>query len=148
MDILKNNHDFSKEIGEFRFGDIGQDGYGNNFPLCFTSMPNNPIMSKQVYYPAHTVNSVPGYKWEQEYWAVIVVAEGTPELAQARIYQLGHLAQWVLSQNVQLRDKDGTDPLCTNSSCMLQRRMESLKGDLVESMTVRVRPTNFTYSFD
>ena len=148
MEILKNDHDFAEQISEFRFGDIGQDGYGNNFPLCYTSMPSNPLMYKQVYFPAYSNNTVPGYKWEHEFWAVIIVAEGTPEAAQERIYQLGHLAQKILSQNVQLRDKDGTDPLCSNSTVILQRRMESHRGDLVESMTVRVRTINFTYSFD
>ena len=152
LDILKNDHDFAEQIRIFRFGDFGTDPdkqvASTAYPLCYVSMPSNPVMYRHNYFPATHVNTVPGQKWEQEFWAVIVVYEGTPERAQRKLDQLTHQAQKVLSQNVQLRDKDGENPLCTTSSIMLQRRFDTTTGDLMDGMTVRVRTINYTDPFE
>ena len=146
---MRNEQDFAKHIRQFRFGALGNnDTYGNAYPLVYSSAPSDPVMYKTDYFPATSVHTVPGQKWEMEFWAIIVVYQATPEATQKLLFELGHQAQIILSQNVQLRDKDREDPLCHTSSTILQRRLETQRGKLTEAMNVRVRTINYTMPFD
>ncbi len=145
LDILQADTEFAEKIAEFRFGDLPQVPDGTNFPLCFISTAQTPEISRTIITPQSNVNLLPGQRIKLEFWVIIVVTkQSTPGDVQHELYELSAMVQNILAKNNQLRDTAGENPLCMTSEIFTQGRLEQKKGQLLEAMTIRVRPTIVT----
>jgi len=147
LEILRNNAAFAAEIREFRFGDLGDNRdniiNASAYPLCYVTTATNPEVSRVSMFPTGDTGRIPGQKRIYEFWVIIVTKTGKPELSQRNLYKLTGMVLDTLEKNQQLRNTRNENPLCAASDIFTQRRLETHRGQLVEAMTIRVRPMVF-----
>ena len=155
LEILRADPTLGPMISEWRFGDLGdeatakgKDGSSaskeqtaSSYPLCYTTTAPNPEVSRTVIGSEGNPDIMVPQMREYEFWAVFVTTGGTPAEAQESLYKITAIAQAVLEQNLRLKTPAGDDPLCMTCIIHPQRRIERFRGTLLESMTLRVRPT-------
>ena len=145
LEVLQAEPKLKEKISEFRFGDAGDNKdkeiNANSYPLCYITTATNPEVSRVAITSAKSVNSLPSESRELEFWIIIATTGATPADTQKSLYELVNLTCDTLEKNIQLREPlDDDDPLCSTSKIFTQRRLEKMRGTLVESLTIRLRP--------
>ncbi len=143
LDILQADTELSKIIAEFRFGDLPQIQDGTKFPLCFVTPAKSPEISRTAETPQADVDKLPAQRIKLEFWVVVLVThQSLPSKVQRTLYDYTEMIQNIIARNKQLKNpKNNNDPLCITSETFVQGRLENKKGQLIEAMTIRVRPT-------
>ena len=131
-------------IRQFRLGDVSTNPlHTDKYPLIYTTTATNPVVSKKSLYSSD-YKKLPGQEVELEFWVIIICRGQSPKAVQSQLFELESIVTDILEENVQLRNTKGKDPLCAESDIYTQKRLEKSRGDVVESMTVRVRPILYT----
>lgn len=145
LDILKHDTEFSKQIGEFRFGDYPDMTNFTNFPLCYVTTARSPEVIRTTMFPNPNPDELPHERRVYEYWIVLVTTSAVPESTQKSLYDLTHDAQVIFESNLRLKDPvTGDDPLCASMRILTQGRLDTQRGKLLESITIRLRPVLYT----
>ena len=145
LEIVERDEKLKEIVAKFRLGDIsgGKEEFADDLPLVYSTIATNPIVSKRNMFSSSD-NKFPGQEIIYEFWIVIICMGDTPIETQKKLYEIQDLVLDRLHGNKQLRDKDGSNPLCVSSDIFTQKRYEKMRGENVEAMTIRVRPTTYT----
>ena len=146
--ILQKDSVLGADVKEFRYGDLGTGPERQiqirESPCIYVTTPARTEVSIKAIAPAHDVDSTPGEEHIYEFFAILVVREGTPEKAQDELYRISARMKHVLRRNKRLKHPvDDDDPLCATLTVTEQGRFPPGMGSFTESATVRVRTVNW-----
>ena len=139
IELLKENEDFNKEIAEFRFGELPEEEFANEYPACYVTTSTKPEISREIAGPAVGTGYMPQEKIVTEFWIVIVTDTALAENTQRNLYRIKNKAIKVFETNTQLRDRQGLDPLCSAMDIYSINRLTSQRGQTVDGVTVALR---------
>ena len=141
--LLQDNEKLKSIVSDWKLSRVGSEGdvtYANSYPLIYVTPAPNPLVSKKTI-ASSDYRKIPGQERVLEFWAVIICSEATPEETQETIFEIEGIVTEILENNAQLRKPDGKDALCASADIFTQKRHEKFRGEIVEAMTVRIRPT-------
>ena len=137
--LLENNKRLKGIVAEWRLGDNAEIEFANAYPLVFVTNATQTEVSRKTI-TSSDYRKLPGQERVLEFWIIIVCRKETPLETQKEISKIQDIIIDILEDNIQLRKKDGSDPLCALAEILLQKRYEKLRGELTEAITIRFRP--------